>query len=80
MQDQQIWTFIEVRYRATSHFGGALESVTRHKQYLLYRAATVWLLKQGLSLADVPCRFDLLAITGVPAVFEWLPNAFNFDR
>lgn len=80
MQEQEIWIFVEVRYRASNHYGGALASFTRRKQRCLYQAACVWLFRQGLCLNTTLCRFDLLAFTGEPATVEWIPNAFTVDR
>ncbi|WP_253305980.1 YraN family protein [unidentified bacterial endosymbiont] len=80
MQEQQIWIFVEVRYRASNYCGGAIASFTRCKQRCLYQAARVWLFRQGLCLNTTPCRFDLLAFNGDPATVEWIPNAFNANR
>lgn len=80
MQEQQVWIFVEVRYRASNYCGGAIASFTRRKQRCLYQAARVWLFRQGLCLHTTPCRFDLLAFTGDPATVEWIPNAFNAHR
>lgn len=75
MQEQQVWIFVEVRYRASNCCGGAIASFTRRKQRCLYQAARIWLFRQGLCLHTTPCRFDLLALTGDPAMVEWIPNA-----
>jgi putative endonuclease len=80
MQDQQIWIFVEVRYRTSNDYGGAIASLTWRKQHCLYQAARVWLCRQGLCLHTTLCRFDLLALTGEPATVEWIPNAFNAHR
>lgn len=75
MRDRQTWVFVEVRYRRSDHFGGAIASITRSKQQKLLRAAALWLHRRGQSFDTVDCRFDVVAITGEQV--EWLPNAFN---
>jgi putative endonuclease len=72
--------FVEVRYRASQRFGGALASVTRSKQLRVARAASAFLAANG-RLGECPCRFDVIAIAGQmpqPSV-EWLKNAFSLD-
>ena len=74
MQDGQELVFVEVRLRRHAAFGGAGESITRHKQQKLTRAATHYLAEHG----SPACRFDavLLADT-VGDKFEWIRNAFD---
>lgn len=78
MRDRKTWIFVEVRFRRNNAFGGAAASVTWAKQQRLCRAAALWLAKRSASFDTVPCRFDVIAITGNQ--LEWLPNAFNADR
>lgn len=76
MQDKDYLVFIEVRYRNSQQFGGALESVDRHKQAKLRRTAETYLLKTKNH--DCPCRFDILCVTGNlnnPEI-DWIKNAF----
>ncbi|MEW9809367.1 MAG: YraN family protein [Candidatus Symbiodolus clandestinus] len=79
MQQQQTWVFVEVRYRRTNRYGGALISVTLRKQRCLYHAARVWLLRQGLCINIAPCRFDVIAFTGESPTIDWIPNAFTIN-
>jgi putative endonuclease len=55
--------FVEVKSRATDAFGPPQDGVTRTKQAHLRRAAEIYLKRRGL-LDRVPCRFDVLALTG----------------
>lgn len=84
MKDAGVLVFIEVRYRKTKDFGGAVHSVTKAKQRKLRRCAALFLqLHYGHSrpkqqhLPD--CRFDVIAITatgsGVPEI-NWIKAAF----
>lgn len=77
MRDRQVWVFVEVRYRRSDRFGGAVASVTHSKRQKLLRAAALWLHSRGQSFDTVDCRFDVVAITGEQV--EWLPNAFNAE-
>ncbi|MBL4798585.1 MAG: YraN family protein [Oleispira sp.] len=74
MKDQEYLVFIEVRYRASNEFGGALGSITAGKQRKLRRAAEFYLLQQ-FGNSPPPCRFDVIAIEGQNEL-EWIKNAF----
>ena len=52
-------SFLEIKARATSEFGTAIESVTRRKQLRLGRAASLYLAEFPW---DGPCRFDVLGL------------------
>lgn len=72
--------FVEVRYRGDSGFGGGAESVDRHKQRKLVRAAELFLLAHR-RLADMPCRFDVVEAQGDPDApdLRWIRDAFRAD-
>ncbi len=76
MKDGDTLVFTEVRFRKTAQFGLAVETVSRQKQKKLYRAANAYLQKNR-QLGDMPCRFDVVALTGVAC--EWIQNAFTGD-
>ena len=79
-RDGHAVVFVEVRYRASSAFGGGLASVDAGKRRRLVRAAQAFL-QQHPEHADAPCRFDVVAASGDPAtpVLEWLQDAFRAD-
>jgi putative endonuclease len=77
MQDGPTIVFIEVRYRQSSHYGGAAASVTRAKQQKLLLTAQLWLARHNGSFDTVDCRFDVVAFTG--NAIEWFKNAFGAD-
>lgn len=77
MQDGPTIVFIEVRYRQSSHYGGAAASVTRAKQQKLLLTAQLWLARHNGSFDTVDCRFDVVAFTG--NAIEWFKNAFSAD-
>jgi len=76
MREADYLVFIEVRYRHSHNYGGALESITPAKQAKLRRAAEFYLLRTKNT--DCACRFDILCVSGnlrQPA-YEWIKNAF----
>lgn len=82
MKDQDYLVFIEVRYRESQDFGGALASITASKQRKLRRAAEFYL-QQAFGNHPPPCRFDVIAIEGHKAPelgrqeeIHWINNAF----
>ncbi|GAA3545815.1 YraN family protein [Zobellella aerophila] len=66
--------FVEVRFRKSQQFGGALASVTAAKQGRIRRTASFYLQSRGLNEARQSCRFDLVACEG-PEI-HWIQNAF----
>ncbi|MBI2381539.1 MAG: YraN family protein [Gammaproteobacteria bacterium] len=69
--------FVEVRYRKSERFGGALASVDVRKQARLRLAAAHYL--QARKIRDtLPCRFDVVAVSprGEALHYEWIRNAF----
>lgn len=72
MTDHQTLVIIEVRFRKTSQYGSAAETVTRAKQSRIIAATHIYLSSHK---ADRPVRFDVIAISGNGNV-EWIQNAF----
>ena len=74
----ELLVFVEVRYRRSSRFGTAAESVDVHKQQRIIRAAQDFLMRYE-RFANYPCRFDVLAFVGnadAPAC-DWIAGAFS---
>jgi putative endonuclease len=71
-RDGATLVFVEVRYRATGAFGGALESITASKRSRIVAAAHQFLAKLG---AEPPCRFDVVLLEGEST--RWIPAAFD---
>ncbi len=75
MRDGESLVFVEVRFRKSSSFGSAAESVTASKQRKLITAASHYLQRQRNSW---PCRFDVVGITGEhDPVIQWIKDAFQ---
>ena len=71
MREGQKWIFIEVKYRQSKQFGGAIQAVSQGKIARLNRAASHYM---QLKQIDAQCRFDLVAIDGND--IQWITNAF----
>lgn len=74
MRDGDTLVFAEVRYRKTSRWGDALETIDRHKQEKIIATAQTYLLEnkhQG------PVRFDVIGYTGEHEQPRWIKNAFG---
>lgn len=76
MWHQDYLVFVEVRYRASKNYGGALESIDHFKQAKLRRAAEFYLVRTKRN--DCACRFDILCVNGNlnNPDYEWISNAF----
>jgi putative endonuclease len=59
-----VLVFVEVKTRQSADFGPPEESVTGSKQRQIRRLAEAYLMLN--SLADVPCRFDILSLIWDP--------------
>lgn len=63
--------FVEVKYRKSSHFGGAAHSITPSKLDKLQRSAELYLQQNRLNRA--PCRLDAVLIQANQTP-EWIKN------
>ncbi|MCW8919824.1 MAG: YraN family protein [Gammaproteobacteria bacterium] len=77
MREQQTLVFVEVRYRRSPHFGGALASIDAKKQRRLIATAHGYLQQHP---HNGPCRFDVIAISAAPNEIEWLQDAFGLSE
>lgn len=77
--EQGVLVFVEVRSRAGQSHGLPEESVTYRKQYKLRMLAQQYLLSRP-KLAEVPCRFDVVAVeftpNGAKKELRHIKNAF----
>lgn len=65
--------FVEVRYRTSERFGGAVHSIDLRKQQRIIRTAQHYLMRHSV---DLPCRFDVIAIDQTQQI-TWIKNAFE---
>ncbi len=78
MLDGEVLVFIEVRYRKSSKFGSAAESVTATKQRRIALAAANYL-QRNRGQAAMPCRFDVVAVTLAESrEIDWIKDAFQY--
>jgi putative endonuclease len=77
MQDRLTLVFVEVRYRKSSGFGGALASIDMHKQSRIIHTASHYL--QRHDSAFEACRFDVVGVSpdGKRYKFQWVKDAFQ---
>jgi putative endonuclease len=71
--------FVEVRYRSSDRYGGALESVDARKRVRIVSAASHYLASKRI---DRPARFDVVALSpgiGRLAV-QWVKDAFQASQ
>ncbi len=78
LRDREMVVFLEVRYRRSQAFGGALGSVGANKRDRLSKAASLFL-QANPNLSRQPCRFDVFAISGSAEapIIDWQRNAFE---
>lgn len=79
-QENQQLVFVEVRYRKSSLFGTAIDSVNQRKQQKIINSANYYLIKKFGELA-INYRFDIVTANGDinNLNFEWFIGAFNRD-
>lgn len=76
MKDNDYLVFVEVRYRQSSQYGGAIASIDQRKQAKL-RATAEHYLQRTHTATDRPCRFDVVVFgPSRSAPCEWIQNAF----
>lgn len=75
MRDGDTLVFVEVRFRRSTRFGTPAETVDFHKQKRLAAAASHYLQQYPTNL---PCRFDVLAVSGNNRI-NWIRDAFHVE-
>lgn len=78
-QEKKTICFIEVKLRSLENFGLPQEAVSVHKQKKIVFTALDYLKQKNL--CKLPCRFDVVAITGLGQnqKIELIKNAFDYD-
>lgn len=78
MQDNNTIVFIEVKYRKSSTYGSAEESITKTKQEKIIFSARHFMTK--FNIWNMNARFDVITIKPSASdklEINWLKNAFN---
>ena len=75
-RDGETLVFAEVKYRKSERFGNSLEAVDTRKQKKICQTALYYLSRHHIS-DSVPCRFDVIGITGEDITH--IKNAFEFQ-
>jgi putative endonuclease len=79
--DGGVLAIIEVRQRERTEFGGALASVTLAKRRKII-LATQYFLQRERQWMNMPLRFDVVAVHGLPEGphrVEWVKDAFRAE-
>lgn len=75
MRESQTLVFIEVKYRDSSHFGGAINALSKTKLQRLKRSIYNYLAQHNLH--NTQLRVDFVAIQGAdPPEINWIRNIF----
>lgn len=78
VRDGACIVFVEVKYRADSRSGDALEAVTGAKIRQISKTALFYLTQKKISIDNTPIRFDVIGING--DIITHIENAFDFTR
>ena len=76
---KQLVVFVEVRYRKNLNYGGAIESVTWHKQQKIIKTAEHYIHQHTNPELDLDYRFDVIALSSLSSTtnnHEWIENAW----
>ncbi|NOQ77221.1 MAG: YraN family protein [Methylococcaceae bacterium] len=73
MRDAQALIIVEVRFRKSNQFGGAIESISRKKQSRIIATTQYYLSTHKI---DSPVRFDVIAMSNDTDI-NWIKNAFQ---
>ena len=78
MLDRDTIVFVEVRYRKSEKFGGAVHSIDSRKRAKMWRAAEYYLAKNP-RCRQAATRFDVIAGSGDSNApdFEWIKDAIT---
>lgn len=78
VKDADTYVFVEVKYRASMSFGGAISAISAKKQQKIRKTAAFYLQQCGLNEYNTSCRFDVIALQGNINNLDitWLKNAF----
>lgn len=70
--------FVEVKYRKSGHYGGAVSAVSPSKQQKIKKCAQFYLQHIGLNEYNTSCRFDVVTLDGALSQpdINWFQNAF----
>ncbi|HIF54327.1 MAG: YraN family protein [Methylococcales bacterium] len=73
MQDADTLVIVEVRFRKSNKYGGALESITPKKQSRIIATTQYYLMRNNWHNA---IRFDVITLSGNMDI-HWIKNAFQ---
>ncbi len=76
--ENEVLSFIEVRYRKDEKYLAVVETIDKHKCRKIIISSEYYLSKHK-NYRSYQCRYDVLTITGEldKPVIEWIKNAFQ---
>ncbi len=74
MKNKECFVFIEVKYRKSNRFGGAISSISSQKKRRLLQTAYNWLRDHKLSATHSQYRFDAVIFNGDASNIHWIQN------
>lgn len=72
---EEVLVFIECKYRSSDRYGTPYDAVNSAKRQHIIKSAVYYYNYHGYD-ADVPCRFDVIAMYGNGSI-EHIKNAFD---
>ncbi|WP_205597731.1 YraN family protein [Paraferrimonas sp. SM1919] len=72
MKEANQWVFVEVKYRSTLQFGGALAAISQAKKMKIIRAVEAYVQQHNIKQSY---RIDVIAFEGQQ--LHWLKNAIT---
>ncbi|MCR4901480.1 MAG: YraN family protein [Butyrivibrio sp.] len=78
-RDDKYTVFVEVKYRGSDQYGGALRAVDHRKQKKICKVSDYYRIIHKLD-EYTPFRYDVLAVEGEGELlkFKWIKNAFDY--
>jgi putative endonuclease len=77
MLDSDCLTFVEVRYRSSTSYMSASQTIDHHKQRKIIRTAAMFIARNH-RFSTYTMRFDVVAIEGVEnPTIRWIKDAFR---
>jgi len=73
MRDMQLLVIVEVRFRKSNKYGGALESITQKKQSRIIATTQYYIIQKKINSS---VRFDVVTMSN-DTEFNWIKNAFQ---
>lgn len=75
MKEAETLVFVEVKFRQSASYGGALHALSSAQMNRIRQAASIYMKTQHVNEYRTMCRFDFIAIDDKQSI-QWIKNAF----